>query len=100
MFTLNPALTVRLHRDPVDFRSGINGLCAIVEHALKLDPLAPAWRVPSAVQPYRCSFRLIEQGLCLQPKIFRRQAGLSLEKTREVRRVRETERVRHDADGH
>lgn len=42
MFTLNAALCVYLHRDPIDFRRGVNGLCAIVEHALKLDPFAPA----------------------------------------------------------
>ena len=42
MFTLNPAMAVHLHRDPIDFRCGVNGLSAIVEHSLKLDPFACA----------------------------------------------------------
>ena len=42
MFRLNAALTVYLHRDAVDFRKSVNGLVAIVEQALQLDPFAPA----------------------------------------------------------
>jgi len=42
MFELNPALAVYLHRDPVDFRKSVNGLAAIVEQTLGLDPFAPA----------------------------------------------------------
>ncbi len=42
MFTLNASLAVYLHRDPIDFRQGINGLSALVEHALKLDPFGCA----------------------------------------------------------
>ncbi|MGH9575813.1 MAG: IS66 family insertion sequence element accessory protein TnpB [Terriglobales bacterium] len=42
MFELNPALAVYLHRDPVDFRKSVNGLSAIVEQGLGLDPFAPA----------------------------------------------------------
>jgi transposase len=42
MFELNPALAVHLHRDPVDFRKSVNGLAAIVEQTLGLDPFAPA----------------------------------------------------------
>lgn len=42
MFRLNPALAVYVHRDPVDFRKSINGLAALVEQGLGLDPFAPA----------------------------------------------------------
>lgn len=42
MFQLNSALAVYLHRDPIDFRKSVNGLAAIVEQALGLDPFAPA----------------------------------------------------------
>ena len=42
MFRLEPALAVYVHRDPVDFRLGVNGLVAIIEHALRLDVFAPA----------------------------------------------------------
>ena len=42
MFELNAALTVYLHRDPVDFRKSVNGLVTIVEQALGLDPFAQA----------------------------------------------------------
>jgi transposase len=42
MFELNPALTVYLHRDAVDFRKSVNGLVMIVEQALALDPFASA----------------------------------------------------------
>ena len=42
MFELNAALTVYLHRDPVDFRKSVNGLVTIVEQALGLDPFARA----------------------------------------------------------
>jgi transposase len=42
MFHLNPNLAVYLHREPIDFRKNINGLAALVEHELKLDPFAQA----------------------------------------------------------
>ncbi|PUA19191.1 IS66 family insertion sequence element accessory protein TnpB [Glaciimonas sp. PCH181] len=42
MFRLAPNLKVHLHRDAVDGRKSINGLAAIVEQALGLDPFAPA----------------------------------------------------------
>ena len=42
MFRLNPALAVYVHRDAVDFRKSINGLAALVEQALGLDPFGPA----------------------------------------------------------
>lgn len=42
MFRLNEDLAVFVHRDAIDFRMGINGLAALVEHALELDPFAPA----------------------------------------------------------
>lgn len=41
MFRLDQRLKVYLHRDPVDFRLGINGLAALVQQALGLDPFAP-----------------------------------------------------------
>jgi transposase len=42
MFQLNPNLAVYLHREPIDFRKNINGLAALVEHDLALDPFAAA----------------------------------------------------------
>ncbi len=42
MFTLNPGLTVHLHREAIDFRKAINGLTALVEHELGSDPFAAA----------------------------------------------------------
>lgn len=42
MFRLNPSLTVYLHREAIDFRKSINGLAALVEHELGLDPFAQA----------------------------------------------------------
>jgi transposase len=42
MFQLNPGLGVYLHREPVDFRQSINGLAALIEQSLGLDPFAPA----------------------------------------------------------
>ena len=42
MFRFDASLAVRLHRDPVDFRKGINGLTAIIEQSLALDPFAAA----------------------------------------------------------
>ena len=41
MFRFDPALKVYLHREPVDGRKAINGLAALVEQALGLDPFAP-----------------------------------------------------------
>jgi transposase len=35
-------LRVYLHREPVDFRCGINTLAALVEESMQLDPLARA----------------------------------------------------------
>lgn len=40
MFRFDERLTVYLHRAPVDFRLSINGLAALVQHALGLDPFA------------------------------------------------------------
>ena len=42
MFRLSPGLAVYLHREPIDFRKNINGLAALVEHDLALDPFAAA----------------------------------------------------------
>jgi transposase len=42
MFTLNPDLAVYLHRAPIDFRKGINGLAALVEQGMHLNPFDPA----------------------------------------------------------
>jgi len=42
MFRLSPTLAVYLHREPIDFRKNINGLAALVEHDLMLDPFAAA----------------------------------------------------------
>jgi transposase len=40
VFRLDAELKVYLHRQPVDFRLGINGLSLLVEQALGLDPFA------------------------------------------------------------
>jgi transposase len=42
MFQLPAQVPVYLHRALVDFRLGINGLAATVEHAMQRDPLARA----------------------------------------------------------
>jgi transposase len=42
LFRFESDLRVYLHRDAVDFRLSINGLSAMVEQALGLDPFAPA----------------------------------------------------------
>lgn len=42
MFRLDPELKVYLHREAVDFRKNINGLAALVEQSLGLDPFARA----------------------------------------------------------
>ena len=42
MFELNEGMTVYVHRAPIDFRKAVNGLVALVEHELKLDPFALA----------------------------------------------------------
>jgi transposase len=45
MFTLNAALAVYLHRAPVDFRKGMNGLAALVEQEMCVSPFASAYFV-------------------------------------------------------
>lgn len=42
MFRLDADLQVYLHRNAVDFRLGINGLVALVEQSMQLDPFARA----------------------------------------------------------
>ncbi|CAG4896147.1 IS66 family insertion sequence element accessory protein TnpB [Paraburkholderia saeva] len=42
MFRFDEGLKVYLHRDAVDFRKSINGLAALVEQSMKLDPFARA----------------------------------------------------------
>lgn len=42
MFRFDAQLAVYVHRDAVDFRKNINGLAALVEHGLGLDPFAAA----------------------------------------------------------
>jgi transposase len=42
MFRLDAELKVFVHRDAVDFRKSINGLAAIVEQSMKLDPFGRA----------------------------------------------------------
>ena len=42
MFQLDQSLTVYLHRPPIDFRTGINGLAILVEQSLGLNPFAAA----------------------------------------------------------
>ncbi|WP_438397308.1 IS66 family insertion sequence element accessory protein TnpB [Caballeronia sp. DA-9] len=50
MFRFDGGLKVFLHRDAVDGRKGINGLVALVEQALKLDPFAPVKRNLKLIQ--------------------------------------------------
>ncbi|SAL82039.1 IS66 Orf2 family protein [Caballeronia terrestris] len=42
MFRLDPDLPVYLHREPIDFRAGINSLTALVEQSMQLAPFARA----------------------------------------------------------
>src|ERR1700760_697808 len=42
MFRFEADLKVFLHREPVDFRAGINSLVTLVEQSMQLDPFARA----------------------------------------------------------
>lgn len=42
MFRLDARLKAYVHRDAVDCRKNINGLAALVEQAMQLDPLSQA----------------------------------------------------------
>ncbi|MDN7646197.1 IS66 family insertion sequence element accessory protein TnpB [Burkholderia cenocepacia] len=42
MFRFDEELKVYLHRDPVDFRMGINGLSILAEQAMRLNPMTSA----------------------------------------------------------
>jgi transposase len=42
MFRLAADLQVYLHREPIDFRAGINSLAVLVQETMDLDPFAPA----------------------------------------------------------
>ncbi|MDK1378730.1 IS66 family insertion sequence element accessory protein TnpB [Sinorhizobium sp. 6-70] len=42
MFKLGADLKVYLHREPIDFRAGINSLAVLVQETMALDPFAPA----------------------------------------------------------
>ena len=42
MFRFEADLTVFLHREPIDFRAGINSLVILVEQSMQLDPFARA----------------------------------------------------------
>lgn len=42
MFRFDADLQIYLHREPIDFRAGINSLVALVEQSMQLDPLARA----------------------------------------------------------
>lgn len=48
MFRLDDERMVYVHRDAVDFRKSINGLAAIVEQSMKLDPFEWAVSVISS----------------------------------------------------
>lgn len=41
MFRLGADLKVYLHREPIDFRAGINSLAVLVQEEMALDPFAP-----------------------------------------------------------
>lgn len=42
MLRFDPGLSVFIHREPVDFRLGLNGLLGIIEHQMRRDPYARA----------------------------------------------------------
>lgn len=42
MFRLAADVQVYLHREPIDFRAGINSLAILVQETMSLDPFAPA----------------------------------------------------------
>ena len=42
MFNFSSYVQVYLHRDPIDFRGGINSLAVLVQEEMELDPFAPA----------------------------------------------------------
>ena len=42
MFRLGADLPVYLHREPIDFRGGINSLAVLVQETMALDPFQPA----------------------------------------------------------
>ena len=42
MFNFSSDVQVYLHRDPIDFRGGINSLAVLVQEEMELDPFAPA----------------------------------------------------------
>jgi len=42
MFRFEADLRVFLHREPIDFRAGINSLITLVEQSMQLDPFARA----------------------------------------------------------
>jgi transposase len=42
MFRFDHDLLVYLHREPIDFRAGLNTLVTLVEQSMQLDPLARA----------------------------------------------------------
>ena len=42
MFRLGGDLQVYLHREPIDFRAGINSLAVLVQETMALDPFTPA----------------------------------------------------------
>jgi hypothetical protein len=42
MFRFDADLQVYLHREPIDFRAGLNTLVTVVEQSMQLDPLARA----------------------------------------------------------
>ncbi|KVO95932.1 transposase [Burkholderia ubonensis] len=42
MFRFDDDLRIYLHREPIDFRAGLNTLVTMVEQSMQLDPLARA----------------------------------------------------------
>lgn len=42
MFRLGANVKVHLHREPIDFRAGINSLAVLVQETMALDPFAAA----------------------------------------------------------
>ena len=42
MFRLAADVGVYLHREPIDFRTGMNSLVRLVDHVMQLDPFSRA----------------------------------------------------------
>jgi len=61
MFRLSADLKVYLHREPIDFRAGINSLAVLVQEVMELDParcrsITTFWNARSEFLPCRVHY--------------------------------------------